>query len=100
MLQIFLIPLLMIGQNVETRKSEAKVEADFARIIQVERQIEQILLHLDSCNQQFRDLIERHEAEHREMLYPVAQVRQLMTSTLVQRCHEDSLCESPHKLLI
>lgn len=47
MIQLFLLPLLMIGQNLQGRHSEARAEADFQVNTQAEREIEAILLRLE-----------------------------------------------------
>ena len=50
MIQIFLMPLLMIGQNLQSKHSEARAEADFEINIKAELEIENILLHLQEQN--------------------------------------------------
>ncbi|MFA6098720.1 MAG: DUF1003 domain-containing protein [Patescibacteria group bacterium] len=47
MIQLFLLPLLMIGQNLQSRHSEARAEADFQVNTQSEREIEAILMKLE-----------------------------------------------------
>jgi uncharacterized membrane protein len=48
MLQIFLMPLLMLRQNLDARNSKAKTPAHFVMNIKTEQEVEQILLYLDS----------------------------------------------------
>lgn len=50
MLQIFLMPLIMIGQNLQGRHSEARAESDFDINVKAEKEIETILLHLEQQN--------------------------------------------------
>ena len=50
MIQIFLMPLIMVGQNLQGRHAEARAEADFDVNTKAEREIEAILLHLESQN--------------------------------------------------
>src|SRR6266849_1420497 len=50
MIQIFLMPLIMVGQNLQGRQAEARAEADFDVYTKAEREIEAILLHLESQN--------------------------------------------------
>jgi uncharacterized membrane protein len=50
-IQLFLLPLLMIGQNLQGRHSEARAEADFEINTKAEREIETILQHLESQNE-------------------------------------------------
>lgn len=46
-LQIFLMPLIMIGQNLQGRHAEARAESDFEVNVKAEREIEAILLNLE-----------------------------------------------------
>lgn len=50
MIQILLLPLIMIGQNLQGRHSEARAEADFEVNTKAEREIEVILQHLENQN--------------------------------------------------
>jgi uncharacterized membrane protein len=50
MIQLFLIPLIMIGQNVQSRHADQRAEADLKINIQAELEIETILLHLEYQN--------------------------------------------------
>jgi uncharacterized membrane protein len=49
-IQIFLMPLIMLGQNLQGRHAEARAEADFEVNTKAEREIETILLHLEAQN--------------------------------------------------
>src|SRR6266849_7706291 len=51
MIQIFLMPLIMVGQNLQGRHAEARAEADFEVNTKAEREIEAILLHLETQNE-------------------------------------------------
>ncbi len=46
-LQIFLMPLIMIGQNLQGRHAEIRAESDFEVNVKAEREIEAILMHLE-----------------------------------------------------
>ena len=48
MIQIFLMPLLMIGQNLQGRHAEARAEADFEVNTKAEQEVEAILQHLEN----------------------------------------------------
>ena len=50
MIQLFLMPLIMIGQNVQSKESDARAEADLKINSQAELEIETILLHLEMQN--------------------------------------------------
>ena len=51
MIQLFLMPLLLVGQNLSGRHAEARAEADFEVNTIAERGIETILLHLENQNE-------------------------------------------------
>ena len=50
MIQIFLMPLIMVGQNLQSRHSELRAEQDFTINIKAESEIEVILKHLENQN--------------------------------------------------
>lgn len=50
MIQIFLMPLIMIGQNLQGKHAEARAEADFDVNTKAEQEIETILIHLENQN--------------------------------------------------
>ena len=50
MIQIFLMPLIMIGQNLQSRHSELRAEQDFLINKKAETEIETILMHLENQN--------------------------------------------------
>jgi uncharacterized membrane protein len=47
MIQIFLMPLIMVGQNLQGQYAEVRAEADFEINQKAEFEIENILLHLE-----------------------------------------------------
>lgn len=58
MIQIFLMPLIMIGQNLQNRHAEARAEADFEVNVKAEREIETILMHLEEQNRLVLKILE------------------------------------------
>jgi uncharacterized membrane protein len=50
MIQIFLMPLIMIGQNLQSKHSEIRAEQDFLINKKAETEIETILIHLENQN--------------------------------------------------
>jgi uncharacterized membrane protein len=62
MVQIFLMPLIMVGQNLQGRHSEARSAADFEVNTQAEREIEVILQHLENQNELILKIL-RHLGE-------------------------------------
>ena len=63
MLQIFLMPLIMIGQNLQGRHSEARAESDFEVNVKAEKEIEAILLHLEQQNDLMLKILHHLENE-------------------------------------
>jgi uncharacterized membrane protein len=49
-IQICLMPLIMVGQNLQGRHAEVRAQADFEINKKAEREIEGILLHLEHQN--------------------------------------------------
>jgi len=62
MIQIFLMPLIMVGQNLQSRHAEARAEADFEVNTKAEREIEAVLLHLERQNAMMLQILQRLEA--------------------------------------
>jgi len=58
MIQIFLMPLIMIGQNLQGRHAEKRAEADFEVNVRAEKEIEVILMHLEHQNELILRIIE------------------------------------------
>ncbi len=56
-IQIFLMPLLLIGQNLQGKHAEARAEADFEVNMKAEKEIENILIHLENQS----EILERLE---------------------------------------
>lgn len=61
MIQIFLMPLIMIGQNLQSRHAEARAESDFDVNVKAEREIETILLHLENQNKIMLEVLKKLE---------------------------------------
>ena len=59
MIQIFLMPLIMIGQNLQAKHSEARAETDYEVNIKAEREIEAILIHLENQNETMMQILEK-----------------------------------------
>jgi len=60
-IQIFLMPLIMIGQNLQGKHAESRAESDFEVNIKAEREIETILLHLEKQNKLILEILHRIE---------------------------------------
>jgi len=57
MIQIFLMPLIMIGQNLQGRHAEKRAESDFDVNVRAEKEIEVILLHLEHQNELIMEIL-------------------------------------------
>src|ERR1700726_1801330 len=62
MIQIFLMPLIMIGQNLQSKHSELRAEQDFSINKKAETEIETILMHLENQNELILQILKRLEA--------------------------------------
>jgi uncharacterized membrane protein len=58
MIQIFLMPLIMVGQNLQSRHSEARAESDYEVNVKAEREIEAILLHLEAQAEKIEKILQ------------------------------------------
>ena len=61
MIQILLMPLIMVGQNLQGKHAEARAEVDFEVNVKAEREIEMILQHLENQNDLILKILERLE---------------------------------------
>ncbi|HMO62645.1 MAG TPA: DUF1003 domain-containing protein [Ferruginibacter sp.] len=61
MIQIFLMPLIMIGQNLQSRHAENRAEEDFMINKKAEAEVETILKHLENQNELILDILKRIE---------------------------------------
>jgi uncharacterized membrane protein len=61
MIQIFLMPLIMIGQNLQGRHAEKRAEADFEVNVRSEKEIEVILMNLEHQNELLLKILENSD---------------------------------------
>ncbi len=59
MIQIFLMPLIMIGQNLQSKHAEIRAEEDFLINKKAETEVETILIHLENQNELILKILER-----------------------------------------
>lgn len=59
LIQIFLMPLIMIGQNLQGAHAERRAEADFEVNKKSEQEIENILVHLENQNDTLSEILEK-----------------------------------------
>ncbi len=73
MIQIFLMPLIMIGQNLQSQHAEIRAESDFQINTKAEQEVETILMHLENQNQlilQILDKLEKAEEQIKSKQQP------------------------------
>lgn len=63
MIQISLMPLIMVGQNLQARHAEAKAQADLEINTKAERELEVVLQHLENQNNLMLTILDRLEKE-------------------------------------
>ena len=61
-IQILLMPLIMVGQNIQGAHAEARAEHDLEVNIKAEREIEIVLAHLEYQNELLIEMAQRREA--------------------------------------
>jgi uncharacterized membrane protein len=59
MIQIFLMPLIMIGQNLQSKHSELRAEEDYLINKKAEEEIEAIISHLEYQNEIILRILEK-----------------------------------------
>jgi len=63
MIQLFLLPLIMIGQNVQSVRADLRDEEDLKINLQAELEIETILSHLEYQNEMMIKIMKRLEGK-------------------------------------
>ena len=61
MIQIFLMPLIMVGQNLQSAHAESRAEADFSVNKRSEKEIKEILIKLEHQNKLIIQILEHIE---------------------------------------
>ena len=67
-IQILLMPLIMVGQNLQGAHSEARAEHDLEVNVKAEQEIEVILQHLQHQNDLLMQMVEKLGVDVREAL--------------------------------
>lgn len=65
MLQLFFLPLIMVGQNLQGRHAELRAEYDFEINLKAEREIEAILERLEKQEELISKILEHLENERK-----------------------------------
>ena len=58
-IQLSLLPLIMVGQNLMNKHTEARSEAEFDLNLRTEKEIETILMHLENQNEMLLELLKK-----------------------------------------
>jgi uncharacterized membrane protein len=66
MIQIFLMPLILIGQNLQRRHAEIRAESDFEVNVRAEKEIGVILLHLEQQNELITEILKKIEGSKKK----------------------------------
>lgn len=61
LIQIHLMPLIMVGQNIQGRKAEFRSEHDYETDRKAEKEIETILLHLENQQKVILEILKKVE---------------------------------------
>ena len=61
LIQIHLMPLIMVGQNLQGRHAEIRAESDYEVNLKAELEVEAILTHLEHQNELMLQILERIE---------------------------------------
>jgi len=61
MIQLFLMPLIMLGQNIQAKASDTRAEADLEINMQAALENEAILLHLENQNEMMLSILKAIE---------------------------------------
>lgn len=61
LIQIHLMPLIMVGQNIQGKHAELRSEHDYETDTKAEKEIETILLHLENQQTVMLDILKRVE---------------------------------------
>ena len=58
-LQLILLPVIMVGQNIEGRAAETRAQVDFEINKKAEQEIEAVLAHLENQNELLLEVIRK-----------------------------------------
>jgi len=68
LIQIMLMPLIMIGQNIQAKHAEARAEYDLEVNVKAETEIEAILYHLENQNRMLMHMLDKQGIKLEEVL--------------------------------
>ena len=62
-IQLSLLPLLMVGQNLQDRNSEIRAQIDFEVNVKTEKEVEAIFEYLEHHNKLLNEIVQRLDAK-------------------------------------
>jgi uncharacterized membrane protein len=68
-IQILLMPLIMVGQNIQGRHAEARADYDLEINVKAEREVEIILRHLEYQNAILIAMLEKMDVNLDEVMH-------------------------------
>lgn len=63
LIQLHLLPLIMIGQNIQSKHAQLRAEHDFETDKKAEKEIETILLHLENQQKLIQEILKKIEKQ-------------------------------------
>lgn len=67
-LQLHLLPLIMVGQNLQSKYSELRSQHDYETNVKAEKEVELILTHLESQKKIMLDIVSRLEKLEKRLI--------------------------------
>ncbi len=61
LIQIFLMPLIMIGQNLQGRYAETRAQSDYEINLKAEQEIQSIMKHLEKQDESIKKILDKLE---------------------------------------
>jgi uncharacterized membrane protein len=65
LVQLHLMPLIMIGQNIQSHHAEFRAEAEYHTSLKAEKEIETILMHLENQQEVMETILQRLEKQEK-----------------------------------
>jgi uncharacterized membrane protein len=62
-MQLLLMPLIMVGQNVQGKHAELRAEEEFKRTLSMNKDIEKLLVHMDAQNKLLEELVNQKKSK-------------------------------------
>jgi uncharacterized membrane protein len=62
-LQLILLPLILVGQNLQSRHSELRAQHDYETNLKAEKEIEAILLHLEKQDEIMLEILRKIDSK-------------------------------------